>query len=373
MEFKLILKKLNNTLSEKEDIIFSEWYNDSLLHKDFFEKVKQSYQDENLLVDVKRGWESIEKQIKPVLKKKTNYLKYAIAASVLLLVSLTILLKKNNVNATTSIVAKDIKIGTDKAILTLADGSQILLDSVNAYRDQEITSNGKDVIYNKTRNKAEKLEFNYLTIPRGGQYHVVLSDGTNIWLNSESQLKYPVHFIEGKPREVELVYGEAYLEVDKSTNHSGANFTLKTNNQNITVLGTVFNVKAYKNEDQILSTLVEGSISVSGNNFEKILTPGQQSKLTSIAKGFEVYPVEIEDEISWRNGVFSFSNKPLKDIMMVLSRWYDVDIIINNNEMKNVGFTGVLSKNQPILEILETIKSTNNMTYILKNKELIIE
>lgn len=374
MEFKLILKKLNNTLSEKEDVIFSEWYNDSDLHKEFFEKVKQSYQDENLLVDVKKGWESIEKRIKPVVKKKTNYLKYAVAASILLLVSINILIKKSNTNAITPIVTKNIKAGTDKAILTLADGSQILLDSANTYHDQEITSNGKDVIYNKTRSKSKKLEYNYLTIPRGGQYHVILSDSTEIWLNSESKLKYPVNFIKGNSREIELVYGEAYFDVSESTKHDGAKFLVKTGNQEIEVLGTEFNVKAYQDESTTSTTLVEGKVTLHIENKTYPLLPKYKAVLNQDTNVVNIAETNIYSETSWKDGIFTFRNKSLKEIMKTLSRWYDINVVFENPQLENKKFKGTLVKDQDIEDILLTLKSSGSLKfYDIKQDTIILK
>jgi ferric-dicitrate binding protein FerR (iron transport regulator) len=182
-----------------------------------------------------------------------------------------------------------------------------------------------------------------------------------------------VSFIAGKPREIELVYGEAYLEVSKSYKHNGDSFILKTNEQNITVLGTVFNVKAYKDETDILTTLVEGSISVNNGISKNVLKPGQQSKLSQTKNDFKIYNVDVEEHISWRKGEFSFTNKPLKEIMKVLSRWYNVEIVIKNTKIGSVGFTGVISKNQSIEYILDIIKNTNNMTYKIYDKKIVIE
>jgi ferric-dicitrate binding protein FerR (iron transport regulator) len=194
-----------------------------------------------------------------------------------------------------------------------------------------------------------------------------------VWLNSDSKLKYPVSFIKGNPREIELVYGEAYFEVSKSIKHNGDAFILKTNEQSINVLGTMFNVKAYRDENEIITTLIEGSVRVSNHINKSVLKPGQQSKLSQARNDFEISTVEIEEFVSWRKGEFSFTNKPLKEIMRVLSRWYDVDIFIKNEEMKGVGFTGVISKQQSLEYILEIIQKTNNMSYKIKNKYIIIE
>ncbi|MDE3742772.1 FecR family protein [Maribacter polysaccharolyticus] len=376
MDFKLILKKLNNTLSEEESAIFSKWYNDSNQHKDFFEKVKQAQQDEALLVDIEKGWKSIENKIKPVSAKKTNYLKYAVAASIVLLVSITIIVQQNTEHKVVApeVATKNIKIGTDKATLTLADGTNVTLEKGQHYISNNIESNGEELVYQPSKNQNPEIAYNYLAIPRGGQYHVVLSDGTEVWLNSESKLKYPEGFIKGEPRAVELVYGEAYFDVSPSSNHEGAKFKVITNDQEIEVLGTEFNIKAYRDENLIYSTLVEGKILIKSDSYENILLPNQQTIINKNNNAVDLINVDdLYSITSWRKGVFSFKDMPLSNIMKVLSRWYDAEVIFANKEAEDILFTGILDKNQSIEEILFSIYNTNNITYEINDKTIIFK
>ncbi|MEP3837699.1 MAG: FecR family protein [Algibacter sp.] len=305
---------------------------------------------------------------------KKAIFKYAAAACLVGLVvfGLAYELQQNNEQQT---VAKTsvIEIGTNKATLTLEDGSNVALKKDTNYETAKLKSDGKSLVYNKSKEVEEKLVYNYLTIPRGGQFFVELSDGSKVWLNSDSKLKYPVNFIKGNPREIELVYGEAYLEVSKSEKHNGDAFILKSNEQSIKVLGTMFNVKAYKDDTEILTTLVEGSVCVSNNINKNILKPGEQSRLSQSKNDFEISLVDVNEIISWREGEFSFTNRSLNDIMKVLSRWYDIDIIIANEDLKKIGFTGVLSKQQHIENILEIIKNTNNLNYKIDENKIIIK
>lgn len=320
--------------------------------------------------------ESIQEEnpVKIIPFYKKSIFKYAAAVSLIAFIAFGTKYKlQYNKNAGTVATNTTIQIGSDKAALTLEDGSNIVLDKETTYESAKLKSNGKSLVYHKSKNLNKELIYNYLTIPRGGQFFVELSDGTKVWLNSDSKLKYPVSFIKGNPREIELVYGEAYFEVSKSTKHNGDAFVLKTNEQSIKVLGTMFNVKAYRDENEIITTLVEGSVSVSNHINKNILKPGQQSKLSQAKNDFEISTVEIEEFISWRKGEFSFTNKSLNEIMKVLSRWYDVDIFIKNEEMKDIGFTGVISKKQSLEYILEIIQKTNNMNYKIENKYIIIE
>ena len=216
--------------------------------------------------------------------------------------------------------------------------------------------------------------YNILTIPRGGEFFVKLSDNTKVWLNSESQLKYPVNFIEGKERAVELVYGEAYFEVSPSTEHKGTKFKVLNNNQAVEVLGTKFNVKAYLNETEIFTTLAEGKVAINSNTINKFLSPGQQSVLNLETRKIDVKAVDVKTELSWVHGSFVFHYKSLKEITKVLSRWYDVDFKFDSKSIEKQEFNGELNKKQNLEEILMLIKATNKINHFeIKNKEVLIK
>ncbi|MFA9187778.1 FecR family protein [Flavobacterium magnesitis] len=271
------------------------------------------------------------------------------------------------------IVNNVIKAGTDKAILTLEDGSNVLLEKDKTYEKDNVVSNGKELVCGKNQGKSG-LVYNYLTIPRGGQFQIKLSDGTNVWLNSESKLKFPVAFVEGNPREVELIYGEAFFDVSPSTEHKGAKFKVLNKNQEVEVLGTEFNIKAYKDEDKIYTTLVEGKVTVSDFVLKKYLVPNQQSIINLKNGNITINPIDAYNEVLWTKGIFSFKSKTLKEIMNVMSRWYDVQVVFQNTELEKVKFNGVLSKNDDIKEILTIIKKTNFINeYEIKDQKIIIK
>lgn len=273
-----------------------------------------------------------------------------------------------------NVVSNNIVVGTDKAILTLEDGSNITLGKGQSYSANNLNSNGRKLVYNDANIPKPEIAYNYLTIPRGGQFYVKLSDGTEVWLNSESQLKYPVSFIKGALREVELVYGEAYFDVSPSTNHKGSKFKVLTGIQEVEVLGTEFNIKAYKDEAIIYTTLVEGKVTVGDIDHKKTLNPTEQSKLNLISKEIVVTEVDVYSETAWKNGFFSFKGKPLNEIMKVLSRWYDVKVVFTSTEVENVKFNGVISKNEKIEDILQIIKNTNFINdYEITDKNITIK
>lgn len=302
-------------------------------------------------------------------------LKYAVAASIAILISLAYIFTKDDPEINTPIIVNNIiKIGTDKATLTLQDGSDITLEKGQSYNGENVNSNGQQLVYSADSDSNEDIPYHYLTIPRGGQFYIKLSDGTEVWLNSESQLKYPVTFAEGETRSIELLYGEAYFDVSPSTAHKGATFKVLNQMQEVEVLGTEFNVKAYKDETNIYTTLVEGKVSVDNTIDVTILKPNEQSILNVENKDITITEVDAYTETLWKKGLFSFKSKSLKDIAKVLSRWYDTEIIFLNKELEDIKFKGVLSKKQNIEEILRIIKNTNFINaYEINEKTILIK
>lgn len=257
--------------------------------------------------------------------------------------------------------------GTDKATLTLANGEQVPLEKGASFQTQNANSNGEEIIYKAKQNVTE-IAYNYLTTPRGGQFYVKLSDGTQVWLNSESRLKYPVTFANNKTREIELVYGEAYFDISPSTEHNGTTFRVINQAQEVEVLGTEFNIKAYKNEPSIFTTLIEGKVAATVSNKTKILSPNQQLKFDVISNKSVISKVNVYHETSWKNGVFSFKNKPLKDIMKTLSRWYEIEVVFDTKPLEEIVFSGSIKKRLSITDVLDIISNASDIHYDINGK-----
>ncbi|WP_248722459.1 FecR family protein [Seonamhaeicola sp. ML3] len=375
MNFKLIIRKIKQTLSEEENKIFEAWYNESPKHRDYFKRVQRNYNKNIDSIDLERAWDKIYKRTNS--PKRTFNFKYAAAA--VIFISLGSFWYFNSLKNTSEIlheyeVAKEnpIKVGTDKATLTLDDGSIIALEKGTKYNNQVASSNGEKLIYKSAKSTLNNpVKQNTLTIPRGGQFFLVLADGTKVWLNSETQLKYPVTFTPNKIREVELVYGEAYFEVSPSTKHNNVGFVVHSEGQDVQVLGTQFNIKAYKDENTTYTTLVEGKVLVDNlNNNHQNLAPGEQSNLSLNSKKINVYKVNVYDQISWKDGLFSFKNTSLKEITKVLSRWYDVSIVFEDETKENIEFNGIFRKNLNLEQILDIIQNTNEIKYRITNKTI---
>ncbi|MBG7630505.1 MAG: DUF4974 domain-containing protein [Bacteroidetes bacterium] len=379
----IIIKYMNKSATLSDLEILSKWIkisDNKEVFKDFVQThyaINYSLNDTDVNSSIKQLLEYINSEKKVYkLENRQKIYKYIAAASVLLVISLTVFFNKNEDTQFIEpiIVDRNISVGTDKAILTLEDGELLTLEKGTTTQTKNASSNGEEIIYNKSDNKNSKIAYNYLTIPRGGQYYIKLSDGTQVWLNSESQLKYPVSFIDGVTRQVELIYGEAYFDVSPSTEHNGANFKVFNNQQEVNVYGTEFNIKAYKDEINIYTTLVEGKVAVTFGGKEQKLKPNEQSKFNFETQVFSVKTVDVYNEISWKEGIFSFEEKSLKEIMKIISRWYDVDVIFNNKTIENEEFIGILSKDQNIEEILTIIKNFGIIKdYQIYDKKVILE
>lgn len=378
----IIVKFLNHQASEEESDQLDLWLKNNDNERLFKNYVETNYAIEHEMRQfaaekVKRKLQELkisEMRMKKRKKVRTVF-SYAAAAVVVGLMVIGYSLNTNDFNesteANTEIVNNKIQPGSDKAILTLGDGSQVVLQKGSNYKVKNANSNGQAIVYRDEETNTTKTVYNFLTVPRGGQYHIVLSDGTEVWLNSESQLKYPVDFRKGQTRSVELVYGEGYFNVSPSTAHGGSKFVVVNRSQKIEVLGTEFNLKAYKDDTNIYTTLVEGKVSVNTATSQKTLKPSQQVTLNVEDHSMTLEKVDVYHEISWKDGVFSFRKKPLDEIMKVLSRWYDMDVRYENSELRNVRFNGVLGRDQNIEEILNTIKSFGIIqNYEISNKTI---
>lgn len=270
--------------------------------------------------------------------------------------------------------AMSIKAGSNKATLLLGDGSVVTLEKGKTYKNSDIISNGEELISKSSKKTKKKLVYNYITVPRGGQFSVKLSDGTQVWLNSDSQLKFPVAFSDGDTRVVELIYGEAYFDVSPSVNHNGTKFKVNNQNQEIEVLGTEFNIKAYKDEKYVFTTLVEGKVVVYNGISKQNLVPNEQSILDLDSNNIKISQVDASSEVLWKRGIFSFRDKPLKDIVMAISRWYDIDIIIGNKALENKTFRGVLRKDQNLEALLSIIKNLSVInSYEINDRQIILK
>jgi len=382
---KLLEKYSNGLCTEHEKALVESWHLTDLA-------TKHSNLDHADLIDAKNQiWNAIEEQTE--LKNNTQYslwLKVASAAVVLLFVGFVIknqiqkqVPSEQNLSKTTS---KAIKPGGNKATLTLADGSKIsLTDASNGVIAKQAginitkTENG-ELIYTVASLSTSKTQnlFNTIETPRGGQYQVNLPDGTKVWLNAESSLKYPAVFNQSS-RVVELK-GEAYFEVAKLLSKTGNRvpFKVKTNlganrNQEVEVLGTHFNINAYNDEPRSKTTLLEGSVRVVNTiaSTSNLLKPGQQSIISASSPSIIVKDVDAEEAVTWKDGFFSFNDENLETIMNKISRWYNVDIEYRGAKINKL-FGGRISRFNSVNEVLETLQTTGDVHFKIEERRILV-
>ncbi|MFB9076142.1 FecR family protein [Flavobacterium procerum] len=377
---ELIEKYMDGEISIEEMKLLVNYYHSFKLENDWVEELGSEEPIKNrMLAEILYAIEEGNSQESKVIRIfRSSIFKFSAAAAVLLFVFFSVYnsntFKKDQIPAE-KVVLNNIRIGTDKAVLTLEDGSKIALEKGTNYTANNVSSNGEHIVYGSDGKKAPaEIGSNFLTIPRGGQFFLQLADGTKVWMNSESQLKFPVAFVDGEVRKVELIYGEAYFEVSPSTMHKGSKFEVFAKKQKVEVIGTQFNIKAYSDENNIYTTLVEGKVALDIQGKRHLLAPNQQLNFNLLNENVKIYEVDVYGSIAWKEGFFSFDSMALKDIMKVLSRWYDVDITFENTKLEKVKFNGVLRKDQDLKEILKTIKKTKFINaYEIKNGRIIIK
>jgi len=273
---------------------------------------------------------------------------------------------------------QDIQAGRDQALLTLADGRSILLDHVAV--GERITQNGIGITkldngtlsYKVDANSAHvsKVKYNTLTTPRGGQYKIELPDHSIVWMNAASSLRFPVAFT-GDTRTVELE-GEGYFEV---THNADKPFIVVSQNQQVIVKGTKFNITAYGDDKSQVTTLVEGSVLVkipghqAAGGEEVFLRPDEQAIMENEA--ITKSPVDALEVVAWKNGKFVYNSTPLEVIMKQLARWYDVDVVYLE-AVEGITFTGSISRFENITDVLRKISLTESVRFDINERRIMV-
>lgn len=387
----LFNKYLNNQLTKDEYNLFWQLMNESegeLLLDDELKALWSSSKSEEALISdnewkdkILFGLSTINNNSQPkpqgILAKLKSY-RLAAAAVFLFLISSAVFIyyKKENKTVAKNAIIKnapqqDVAPGGDKAVLTLADGRTIILDSAgngilaNQSGTKVIKKEDGQLLYSNNATESSEMAYNLLTTPRGGQYKITLPDGSKVWLNAASSLKYPIAFT-GKERKVEIT-GEAYFEVAKDASKP---FKVNFNSIEVEVLGTHFNIKAYSDEESIKTTLLEGKVKVSTGSDTKQLAPGQQAQVKSSANIKVLNDVDLEETVAWKDGNFQFENTSLQDVMRQLSRWYDVEISYRGTIHKN--FIGSISRDVKLTQVLSMLQQTSKLKFVIEGKNIIV-
>jgi ferric-dicitrate binding protein FerR (iron transport regulator) len=281
---------------------------------------------------------------------------------------------QKNVSVTTGTINNEIKKSTDvvpggnKAILILGDGSSVVLDAVSngtiaTEKNIQIRKLKDGQIDYSLSGKQDAVTYNTLSIPRGGQYSITLSDGTKVWLNSSSSLRFPTSFTTSQ-REVELT-GEGYFEVAKNPSKP---FKVHVNEMEVQVLGTHFNIMAYQDEAMTKTTLLEGSVRINKNTATALLKPGQQIKIRRGENTGSIEEANIEEAIAWKNGMFYFNGATIEVIMRQLQRWYDIDVVYEGAVSEH--FNGAISKNVGIAKVFKMLELTGAVHFRIQGKKI---
>ena len=304
----------------------------------------------------------------------------AAAAVIVMLVSTAtyfLLLQKAPVNIAaapqTERFKNDIAPLTKNAILTLANGLKVVLDSTKKgslalQGNATVSKTGEaQLVYNAAGKKPTELVYNTLTIPRGAQVvQVSLADGTKVWMNSASSLRYPTAF-NGNNRTVELT-GEAYFEVAKNPSMP---FHVLVNGTEVEVLGTHFNIMAYEDEHAVRTTLLEGSVKITRGQSSLLISPGEQAKVDPAGEITLVKGVDIEATMAWKNGLFQFNDAGIESIMRQVSRWYDVEVEYQGN-IKDLKFGAAISRKENVSRLLKFLELTGVIHFKIEGNKITV-
>lgn len=357
------------SLQEKEEL-------DRLLQDEELRKVYHTVQQSGVIGERLEEYQQYSAQeafrkFKTLHRKKKNRIFYisVAAAVVMILIEITILLNNATVRMDIPSLTDNEQIapGKHKAILRLADGQVIDMVGdtmqIQEKAGTKIKYSQGAIAYSVT-GQVEELIFNELIVPLAGECYITLDDGSRVWVNSGSRLKYPVKFI-GEERKV-FLEGEAYFEVVKD----GKPFIVNTALGEINVLGTHFDVKAYKEDGKVYTTLVSGKVSFAGREIIE-LAPGEQ--VIAFASGkMEKQVVDVEEYVGWKEGLYIFKNQDLETIMEDLCRWYDVSVFFQNPALKQLEFTGNLKRYDNINIFMELLQRTGDVKYRISGKTIII-
>ncbi|MBC7508843.1 MAG: FecR domain-containing protein [Ferruginibacter sp.] len=387
--FKVYFNK-TATPNERDELM------ELLMHEENDEQLKmlltntwQAFNSQQQLFNDKQGDDmfvnilNIEKELKNVspaiiVKRSFSWVKFA-AAAMFIITAGSVYFWLNNIKISPQTVQAKIistkltpviAAGTNKAVLTLADGSNIVLDSMGQGilakqgNAKVIKLNTTTLAYNATDENNQEVLYNTLATPNGGKYQLILPDGSKVWLNAASSIHFPTIFT-GKERRV-TVTGEAYFEVAKN---AAMPFKITVKDMEVEVLGTHFNVMAYDDENSMNTTLLEGSVKISKGVIKKMLVPGQQSVINSTGE-INIVDADMEEVMAWKNGWFQFNAADIKTVMRQISRWYAVEVVYEG-KIPDGHYSGAVSRDNDIFQVLKIMQS-GGVRFKIEGRKVIV-
>ncbi|MBS7197087.1 MAG: DUF4974 domain-containing protein [Bacteroidales bacterium] len=374
----ILFAYIKGTISECELEELTKWVEAAEEHRELFQQIvtSVSYQDKEAVYRRFDSYYDFDRLRGAIRGRKRGMWKYVAAAAVIalpLLVSLLLQIRQEGIFPEERMREISLLPGKSMATLTLSDGSSKALSPENfdlMDGSKRIVNDPGGLSY-QVEDTSECMEtaYNEITVPRGGEYKVTLDDGTRIWVNSESYIRFPVVF-HGDERRI-WVSGEVFLEVTKDSERP---FVVNTEKLDIKVLGTRFNVRAYPDEKCIQTTLVEGRVQVD-NSLGKVtvLAPSEQLLYNAQNGKHEVREVDTELYVSWKDGVYVFVSQRLEDIMLLISKWYDVDVFYQNSTVKDIIFSGRLKRYENAETLLKVFERLGGVRFSIQGKTVIVE
>ena len=370
---------LDETMTPEEEVEFQRWLDTSVANRVLLDRIR----DERILLnkirfaernDKGKGWDNIQKKIRKSPGIFIRFMRYVAVLVTIMLIGVAVYqvvdCRKEDDNGLLARKQPMSMKGGYRAYLELVTGERLVLDSTSNVTTRiegaVIKAENKGTVIvdeQKTDSVTESVEYNRLVIPRGGEYKIVLADGSQVWINSQSVLEFPACFV-GKERRVRL-QGEAYFEVSKNVEKP---FIVDMGNKEIRVLGTSFNVNDY--DGKSVTTLVSGKVQVFVNDKDYVLTSSMQVRV----EGDDVFveEVDVREFTAWKDGLFVFKKQKLREVMDILSRWYDVDVFYQNLELQNLHFTGTIQRHSEISGMLKFLEKTDIVKFTLNGKTLIV-
>lgn len=371
---RLILEDLRHELTSEEMVALREWVEALPAHRQEYEEIRQIADRAVWLKGIdrlhkERGLQQIRRQLRERQQRQLRFrwMRYVAAVVLPLAITLGIYFSVNREQDVLPVVSfEDIRPGTTQAMLYLSDGQEVDLSAVvdSVIRDkaveQEIGFCDKVLNYRRQSSSAGQ-GYNRIVVPRGGEYQLVLADGTRVWLNSETEIKYPVAFA-GEIREV-FLRGEAYFEVEKA---GGKRFhVVMDGGAVIEVTGTSFNASCYPDEGQCSATLASGKINLLVGGIMQPVQVGEHAAYNRHTGEITVADVDLKYYTSWRMGKFYFHDTPLEQIVRQLGRWYNVDFVFADDALKQVCFSGVALRDKPIGFVLNLLETTQFLKFTM--------
>lgn len=374
IDWYILKRSIKGDLTDEEKQTLGVWLNESEENRRYYRKMQSFFarEEEDKEIDVLKNFKQFERKTYGKRRRLVvGVLRYA--AVFVVLVGCVVLWRSLNTGSReTGTRQFALAPGMEKAILYTETGERIVLESqarrsivvADSFRVQQ----DSNVLNYAAMNAEGKMinEMHTMRVPRGGEFSMKLSDGTMVYLNAETDLRYPVQF-NGDERRVALA-GEAYFDVTKS----GKPFVVEVNGFEVRVLGTRFNVHAYKGEARFETTLEQGSVEVKTKDHILLLEPGEQAVLTDVGK-LSKQKVDVNRYTAWKDGHFVFDDERLEDVMNTVARWYDIKVFYQNQDVKDVRINGNISRYKDFSVLLEKIEKLDVAQFEIKENTIIVK